>query len=386
MTVLTMRRRRSSTPRAKVSPRSSVSASGERATPPWRSFWDRTLAEAGHRGGPREGAVGRECRGQSLPKSERVSRNLWKIRQSMLRRGNRGFSLPGYSRSPGNGGSATWTASAGNVIIVKRKTVVEGGHHGGAWKVAYADFVTAMMAFFLLMWLLSDHRPGDAARPRRLFQPDDPDPARAAAAATARSTATRCSARTCSPQDETGQKGDPEKMDVPGTPDESLFEVEQELLGGSGDAMEADPLLAHIRTRVTDEGLIIEVFDIAGSPLFDGADRRARADLRGSGADDRPRPVAHGQPGGGDRAPRDRRRRPRTGPTPGGSPRTGRSWRGSSSRRPASPTRGSRASPASPTAAPSPTTRATAQPPGRDHAAAPLRALRPGAIAALAAS
>ncbi|MFC3099920.1 flagellar motor protein MotB [Altererythrobacter lauratis] len=39
-------------------------------------------------------------------------------------------------------------------IIVKKVTLVAGGHHGGAWKVAYADFVTAMMAFFLLMWLL----------------------------------------------------------------------------------------------------------------------------------------------------------------------------------------------------------------------------------------
>ncbi|MEZ5831067.1 MAG: flagellar motor protein MotB [Dongiaceae bacterium] len=40
-------------------------------------------------------------------------------------------------------------------IIVKRIKKVEGGHHGGAWKVAYADFVTAMMAFFLLLWLLN---------------------------------------------------------------------------------------------------------------------------------------------------------------------------------------------------------------------------------------
>ncbi len=40
-------------------------------------------------------------------------------------------------------------------IIIKREEIVEGGHHGGAWKVAYADFVTAMMAFFLLMWLLN---------------------------------------------------------------------------------------------------------------------------------------------------------------------------------------------------------------------------------------
>ncbi|GGB93460.1 chemotaxis protein MotB [Novosphingobium endophyticum] len=39
-------------------------------------------------------------------------------------------------------------------IIVKKITLVEGGHHGGAWKVAYADFVTAMMAFFLLLWIL----------------------------------------------------------------------------------------------------------------------------------------------------------------------------------------------------------------------------------------
>ena len=41
-------------------------------------------------------------------------------------------------------------------MVVRR--VIEdghGGHHGGAWKVAYADFVTAMMAFFLLLWLIS---------------------------------------------------------------------------------------------------------------------------------------------------------------------------------------------------------------------------------------
>ena len=40
-------------------------------------------------------------------------------------------------------------------VIVKKYEIIAGGHHGGAWKVAYADFVTAMMAFFLLMWLLN---------------------------------------------------------------------------------------------------------------------------------------------------------------------------------------------------------------------------------------
>lgn len=46
-------------------------------------------------------------------------------------------------------------------IVIKRKKVVAGGGHGGAWKIAYADFVTAMMAFFLLMWLLGSTSKGD---------------------------------------------------------------------------------------------------------------------------------------------------------------------------------------------------------------------------------
>jgi chemotaxis protein MotB len=41
------------------------------------------------------------------------------------------------------------------LIVIKREESAAAGHHGGAWKVAYADFVTAMMAFFLLMWLLN---------------------------------------------------------------------------------------------------------------------------------------------------------------------------------------------------------------------------------------
>jgi chemotaxis protein MotB len=47
------------------------------------------------------------------------------------------------------------SASDRPILIKKVKKVVGGGHHGGAWKVAYADFVTAMMAFFLLMWLVN---------------------------------------------------------------------------------------------------------------------------------------------------------------------------------------------------------------------------------------
>ncbi len=76
-------------------------------------------------------------------------------------------------------------------IIIKRIKKVAAGHHGGAWKVAYADFVTAMMAFFLLLWLLNavteEQKNGIAAllppdprgpeHLRHLHHPDRPGPA-----------------------------------------------------------------------------------------------------------------------------------------------------------------------------------------------------------------
>ncbi|KOF53324.1 MULTISPECIES: flagellar motor protein MotB [unclassified Achromobacter] len=40
-------------------------------------------------------------------------------------------------------------------VVIRRKKGKSGGHHGGSWKIAYADFITAMMAFFLVMWLIS---------------------------------------------------------------------------------------------------------------------------------------------------------------------------------------------------------------------------------------
>jgi len=46
----------------------------------------------------------------------------------------------------------------GPPIVVKRRKAASHGHHGGAWKVAYADFVTAMMAFFLVMWLVGQSK------------------------------------------------------------------------------------------------------------------------------------------------------------------------------------------------------------------------------------
>ncbi|WP_035276342.1 flagellar motor protein MotB [Desulforegula conservatrix] len=57
-------------------------------------------------------------------------------------------------------------------IIIKKVKKISGGAHGGAWKVAYADFVTAMMAFFLLMWLIAAMKPQTKAAVAAYFKSD----------------------------------------------------------------------------------------------------------------------------------------------------------------------------------------------------------------------
>lgn len=63
-----------------------------------------------------------------------------------------------------------------NAPIVYKKIIKKkgGGHHGGAWKVAYADFMTAMMAFFLLLWILSEAGEGKSEAVAAYFQPKAP--------------------------------------------------------------------------------------------------------------------------------------------------------------------------------------------------------------------
>ena len=104
-------------------------------------------------------------------------------RASFRSRCRSGVCVEQEGRRQGRGGS----------IVIKREEVVEGGHHGGAWKVAYADFVTAMMAFFLLMWLLNatteEQRTGSPTISARSQRPRAPRPAAARrSAATRRST------------------------------------------------------------------------------------------------------------------------------------------------------------------------------------------------------
>ncbi|WP_424926899.1 flagellar motor protein MotB [Amaricoccus tamworthensis] len=164
--------------------------------------------------------------------------------------------------------------AATNITIIRRKKVVAGGHHGGAWKVAYADFVTAMMAFFLLMWLLNVSNEETKEGLADYFSPtvkifdtsgggDGPF------------EGSSMYAQEVLAKDLTGQEGDPEVLTELGNPDDTQWQkIEEELLGGSGDAIDADPMMDHVATRLTDEGLIIEIFDIEGSPLFEGTTAR----------------------------------------------------------------------------------------------------------------
>lgn len=164
-----------------------------------------------------------------------------------------------------------------NVTIVKRKKVVSGGHHGGAWKVAYADFVTAMMAFFLLMWLLSASTEKQRKGIADYFAPTIPISPISAGGDGILQGETVLSQETYVKDGSGGVESEQEigedEMQKGGPPtkaeDDELAELETLLLGRSGESDVADDLLSHIVTRVSEEGLVIDVFAKEGNPLFE---------------------------------------------------------------------------------------------------------------------
>ena len=170
-------------------------------------------------------------------------------------------------------------------IIVKRKKIIAGGHHGGAWKVAYADFVTAMMAFFLLMWLLGATTEKQRKGIADYFNPSIPvnkvsgggDGAFGGDSIFSQSTLTKSGTGAgvtvqSAPTKAKGESG----VDVEAsqdsafkeTADRELAELKDMLTARGGESMVSDLQRRHIVTRLTDEGLIVEVFEIPGVPLF----------------------------------------------------------------------------------------------------------------------
>ena len=159
------------------------------------------------------------------------------------------------------------------VIIIKRKKIIAGGgHHGGAWKVAYADFVTAMMAFFMLMWLLNATTESQRKGIADYFSPTIPL-ARVSGGGSGAFGGDSTFTEDTLAHNGTGAAAFAAAM-LEGSGGQSaedadnLSEVESMLSGGGGESLVMDNAMKHILTRVTDEGLIIELFDLEDAKLF----------------------------------------------------------------------------------------------------------------------
>ena len=163
-------------------------------------------------------------------------------------------------------------------IIVKRKKVVAAGHHGGSWKVAFADFATAMMAFFLVLWLTATASPeqklaveGYFRDPVGFTEGGSPNPVDLDGSASVINEA--------SPDIESSQIQIEDQV-----VDELSETLEQrrmeELFQELKDRIEQNKTLQEFKDQllidITDEGLRIQIVDRSGRPMFDSG----RAELK----------------------------------------------------------------------------------------------------------
>jgi len=174
------------------------------------------------------------------------------------------------------------SAGSNRPIIIKRKKVFEAGHHGGAWKVAYADFVTAMMAFFMLMWLLNATSEQQRAGLADYFAPTSSinrtsgggDGMFGGDSIFADDTLVKNGqgASFLHEGAQTHSEKEPDDAEASGeeiAQVEALKDLEEILLGRGGESNFSEQALRHVITRQTDEGLVIELFDRPGATLFE---------------------------------------------------------------------------------------------------------------------
>lgn len=150
-------------------------------------------------------------------------------------------------------------------IVVRRNKPAKHGHHGGSWKIAYADFMTAMMAFFLVMWLVSSSNPGERQRIADYFKM----PIHAALS--------------------NGNKASLSDSVIPGGGDDMVKQEGEvfrqnnnkqssdiKTLSRARDKLQAliqtDPRLSNfksnLRISVTEDGLLIQIIDSQDRPMF----------------------------------------------------------------------------------------------------------------------
>src|SRR5215510_13990107 len=172
-------------------------------------------------------------------------------------------------------------ADAKPTIVVKRIKRSAAGHHGGAWKIAYADFVTAMMAFFLLMWLLGSVTKGDLQGIADYFRtPLKVSLSGGSGAGDATSIVKAGGRDLTRVDDQQMRRGEvpPRKQTVNAAT--ARAEVARQdaqrlkaLKGRVETVIDANPLLHQYRSQllvdITTEGLRIQVVDDLNRPMFD---------------------------------------------------------------------------------------------------------------------
>ncbi|MCC7263087.1 MAG: flagellar motor protein MotB [Candidatus Latescibacteria bacterium] len=156
-------------------------------------------------------------------------------------------------------------------IVIKKIKKGHGGHHGGAWKLAYADYVTAMMAFFLLMWLLAMASPQTKQGLAEYFR----DPAKVSLTGGA-STGDRTSLIPGGGESITREMGHGKKTDTRNKQKEA--EQLQQLKLELEQMIKKDPQLQQFKDQfkveITEEGLRVQIVDQEGRPMFGVASSR----------------------------------------------------------------------------------------------------------------
>ena len=179
-----------------------------------------------------------------------------------------------------------------SVIVVRRiKRVTGHGHHGGAWKVAYADFVTAMMAFFLVMWLIGVGTREQRAAISEYFKNPSADPGTATVAPPGKmgpGGASDSAIQLGGAMDLPRGKGDDRRSAPPASSKEAIEKQARaqekarldELMNQLHAAIQSSQALAPFKDQllldITSEGLRIQIVDKKNRPMFDTGSARLK--------------------------------------------------------------------------------------------------------------
>ncbi len=174
------------------------------------------------------------------------------------------------------------TENKPTVIVRRVKKVQKGGHHGGSWKVAYADFVTAMMAFFMVMWLLAATTKPERAAISDYFR--NPSPLSGASSTPAPGMAGPGGASTSmiklggATDVSRGNSNDPFQNRQEAVPSpvaererekQRLEALKQELQEAISKSQALEPFKDQLLLDITPEGLRIQIVDQQNRPMFD---------------------------------------------------------------------------------------------------------------------